>query len=188
MFVFSIDIPLKVARTDRIWGPRSQRCHICTAVSLTPLCMSYGVNDTALHVTTKLDCRIKTVLRFIRKNILQSWLHRGVVDTAVMCTAMSLTPLWHALQYHCYQCDMHIRVIDTALICTAVTLTLLWNQLCQFSANSKPYSNSLYPVYQGPRERCLMKKITIATKKLYMSLLSVFTCSNFQYSRLFFPK
>jgi hypothetical protein len=53
---------LKVARATRIWGPKSQQCHICTTVSLTWLCMSQqcqwhrcfchsGVSDSAGHVT-----------------------------------------------------------------------------------------------------------------------------------------
>jgi hypothetical protein len=34
------NLPLKGARATRVWGTQSQRCHICTVVSMTPLCLS----------------------------------------------------------------------------------------------------------------------------------------------------
>jgi hypothetical protein len=43
-------------------------------------------------------------------------IHSGVIDTAVICTALSLTPLWHV---------MHIGVNDAAVTCTAVSMTPL---------------------------------------------------------------
>jgi hypothetical protein len=43
----------------------------------------------------------------------QSWLHSSVMDTAVTCTAESLTPLWYAQQSHWHHCDMHSVAINT---------------------------------------------------------------------------
>jgi hypothetical protein len=34
----------------------------------------------------------------------------GVIDTAVMCTAESLTPLWHAQRSHSQRCDKNQRL------------------------------------------------------------------------------
>jgi hypothetical protein len=62
MNVFSIDIPFKGSQSHSNMRYKVTACHICTVVSLTPLCMSQrcqshrcashsGVNDTAVHVT-----------------------------------------------------------------------------------------------------------------------------------------
>jgi hypothetical protein len=95
----------------------------------------------------------KTACRIIREDIWKKFLHSGVNDTSVLCTAVSLT------------CDMHRGVIDTSVTCTAVSLTPLWYaERCHlhrcdrhsdviytavqpnlpiFFANSKPYSKRL---------------------------------------------
>jgi hypothetical protein len=74
---------------------KSQRCHICTAVSLTQLSMSQprqsGVNDTAV------PCALCSRVRFPYKNSASNysrryfknvWLHKGVIDTAVQPTLL----------------------------------------------------------------------------------------------------
>jgi hypothetical protein len=56
----------------------------------------------------------------------------GVIDTvvtcnniAVTCTAVSLTPLWHAQRYQWHRCASDSGFIDTAVTCTAVSMTPL---------------------------------------------------------------
>jgi hypothetical protein len=39
-------------------------------------------------------------------------MHSGVNDTAVTCTAVALTPLWHAQRCQWHRCDVHSRDID----------------------------------------------------------------------------
>jgi hypothetical protein len=107
---FRYIFPFKVARATRIWGPKSQRCHNCTTVSITPLCMSQrcqwlrcachsGVNDTAVPSAERIIFLHKktVVFRIIRENFRQSWLHSGVNDSAVHVTAVSMTPLCNQL-------------------------------------------------------------------------------------------
>jgi hypothetical protein len=67
---------LKVARASRIWSPKSQQCHIYTGVSY----LHSGVIE---HRRT---CR------------------SGDNDTAVICTAVSFTPLWHEQGCHWQHC------------------------------------------------------------------------------------
>jgi hypothetical protein len=63
--------------------------------------------------------------------------HSSVIDTAVTCTMVSLTPLWHLqrcqwhVQWcHWHHCNLHSHVNDTAVTCTAVSITLL----CKYDA------------------------------------------------------
>jgi hypothetical protein len=158
MFFLQI-FPLKVARAGQIFRSKVTAVsylHSCvidtnvrvTAVSLTPLCMSQRCQwyHCACAVCNRVKFPYKTVFQIIRENIWQSWLHTCVIDTVVTCTAVSLTPLWHAQRYHWHRCDMHSGIIDTAVTCTAESLTLLWyahctavsltplcNQRCRFS-------------------------------------------------------
>jgi hypothetical protein len=88
----------------------------CSAESLTLLCMSQRcqcnccachsrVNDTAVQCAAESDFCIKTVFRIIHENIRQNWLHSGVIDTAVICKAVSLTPLWYEQRCHWHRCS-----------------------------------------------------------------------------------
>jgi hypothetical protein len=91
----------------------AQRCHwhYCACHS--------GVIDTAEPCAAESDFLIKTVFRIINENIPKSWLHwskklaplryaqrchwhrcdmhNGIIDTAVTCTEVSLTPLCNQL-------------------------------------------------------------------------------------------
>jgi hypothetical protein len=74
--------------------------------------------------------------------------------------------VWH-------RCDMHTGIIDTAVTSIAVSLTPLCNQpLSNIFANSKLYSKSLWPVYQGPRRCCLMKKTRGRKSRVRVPLIS----------------
>jgi hypothetical protein len=66
LWLFLFVIPLKAVRASRILGPRVQRCHICSAVSLTQLLRRQSFHWKSLH----------------------SWI-RGVIDTAVLVTLVS---------------------------------------------------------------------------------------------------
>jgi hypothetical protein len=108
-----------------------------------------GVHDIAVSCAAESDFCIQNSVSDVCKNIRQSWLHCGVIGTAMIYTAVSLTPLWHAQRCHWHRCDMHSGLIDTAMTFTAASLTPVWHAqgvvdtavqttLSIFSANSKP--------------------------------------------------
>jgi hypothetical protein len=93
-----------------------------------------------MHVTAVHRChRYSTKLVAQRCQWHNCDMHSGVNDTTVICTAVLLTPLWHAQRYHWHRCDIHSCVIVTAVICTAVSKTPLCNQLCRISSWSQSY-------------------------------------------------
>jgi hypothetical protein len=57
--------------------------------------------------------------------------HSGVIDSAMTCTAGSLTPLWPAQRSHWLRCDMHSGVIDIWHRCG------FWHHLCGALATFK---------------------------------------------------
>jgi hypothetical protein len=63
-------------------------------------------------------------------------MHSGVNDSALTCTAESLTTLWPAQRSHWLRCDLHSGVIDSAVITKSI-----------FSANTNPCTaESLTPL------------------------------------------
>jgi hypothetical protein len=84
---------------------------------------------------------------------------RKVIDTGEICTAVSLTPLWHAQRCHAQ------HAIDTAV---QPTLSI-------YSANTKQFSKWLQPVCQGPRGSNLMKKKNRGRKSHVRVTLNDFT-------------
>jgi hypothetical protein len=97
-------MPLKVARALRRCQ-KSQRCHICTAVSMTPLFISQ-------------QCQwLRCAVCMPKRRKWQSS-HSGVNDFTVHVTAVSMTPLWYAQrsQWLCSAC--YSRVNDSNLTCT----------------------------------------------------------------------
>jgi hypothetical protein len=92
------------------------RCACHSNVNDTNHCVCHsGVKDTTVPCAAKSDFWIKSVFRIICENIRQNWLHSVVIDTTVVCRAVSLAPLWHAEQYHWHHCNIHSGVIDTAV-------------------------------------------------------------------------
>jgi hypothetical protein len=144
--VFSIDIPFKGSqshsdmRSKVTAGLKNDTSVHVTGVSMQCqwlCCACYsGFNDTAV------PCALCSQIIIPRKNFRQSWFHSSVIDTAVICTAVSITPLWHAQWSHWQRCDMHSSVIDTAVTFTAVD-TAVQPTFLIFSANTKPYSKRL---------------------------------------------
>jgi hypothetical protein len=51
--------------------------------------------------------------------------HRGVINSTVTCTAVSMIPLLHAQWYHWHHWDKHSCVNDTAVTCKAMSITPL---------------------------------------------------------------
>jgi hypothetical protein len=96
------------------------------------------------------------------------YLHSGVNDSAVHITVESMTPLKffkififaHWSQW--LRCARHSVVNDSTVHVTAKSLTPLWQNSAItksiFSANTDPYWKRLWPVSQGPRGSCLVKK------------------------------
>jgi hypothetical protein len=116
MYVFSIDIPFKGSLRLLNMRSKLKQCLICTAVSLTPLCMSQWcqwlqtVQWCHWH-----HCAVCSRVRFpytkqcvelFTKMVAQLYdMHSSVIVTAVTCTAVSLTPQWQTQRY----------IIDTAV-------------------------------------------------------------------------
>jgi hypothetical protein len=125
---FSIDIPLKIARATRIWGPKSQRCHICTAVSMTLLCMSQRFNDTSVHITAE---SMTLLCMSYRCQWLHCACHIGVNDSAVHVTSVSLTPLCRVpCAYSLIKTGSFMKIFDK-VGCTVVSMTpLCMSQQC----------------------------------------------------------
>jgi hypothetical protein len=80
-----------------------------------------------------------TPLWHVQRSHWHHWdIHSGVIDTAVICTAVSLIPLCNPIfmndTKHCFLCGNMIRLLteqlwhahDTAVTCTAESLTPLW--------------------------------------------------------------
>jgi hypothetical protein len=94
----------------------------------------------------------------------------GVIDTAVTCTAQSMTPLWlqsrffrriliHAQQSHWLRCDVHSGVIDSAVGCPRNKQTKYFG-----SNRNKPKHNLFRLIFGLFRE----------TKNLFFRFVSVF--------------
>jgi hypothetical protein len=86
-------------------------------------------------------------------------MYSSIIDTAVTCTTVSLTPLWHAQRCHLHRCDMHSGVIDTAVTGTAVLFTPLCNQLCRLSSRIRSHIRKGFNMgIRGPGEVVWWKK------------------------------
>jgi hypothetical protein len=96
LYVFSIDIPFKGSQNLKFKGSKSQRCHICTAVSQHCQWHRCAVCSRVRFPYGKTVCQI--IREDIRKKLFAQrcqW-HRcdmqsGFIDTAVPVTVVSMT-------------------------------------------------------------------------------------------------
>jgi hypothetical protein len=81
--------------------------------STRTLLPEYNVTCTAESLT--LLCKYKILKKFQQSHWLRCDMHSGVIDSAVMCTAESMTPLLCVQRSQWLRCDLHSGVIDSAV-------------------------------------------------------------------------